>query len=139
VADARRPGGPVLPASDLFYPWSRVALGVVGLAAPGMVGRAFGIGNTPLAQVASRHIAARDLVAGVGMVLGRRHGRARGWYEAAALTDAIDAGIAAIAGATGKLPRKRALLVTLVAGGSAVSGLVAARQLPELGGGSRPS
>jgi hypothetical protein len=130
----------VPPGSDIAYAYSRIALGLIGLAAPGPVGRLFGLGDTPLATVAARHIAARDLVAGVGMVLGRRHGRARGWYEAAALTDALDAGIAVVAGATGVLPRGRALLVAVAAGGSAATGFLAARQLSEPGGApSRPS
>jgi len=109
------------------YAYGRVALGVMGIAAPGPVGRMFGIGDTPTARIAARHIAARDLVAGVGMVMGRRHGRARGWYEAAALTDVLDAAIAVVAGATGAMPRPRAALVTMLAGGSAAAGLVLAR------------
>lgn len=113
------------------YAYGRIALGVLGLVAPKPVGRLFGIGDAPLATVAARHIAARDLVAGVGMVLGGRHGRARGWYEAAAITDALDAGIAVVAGATGTLPARRAVLVTLLAGGSAATGWLLARQVDE--------
>jgi len=109
------------------YAYGRIALGTTGLLAPRPVGRAFGIGDDPRAAVAARHIAARDLVAGVGIVLGRRHGAARGWYEAAALTDLLDAGIAVIAGARGALPARRAALVALLAGGSAAVGMFLAR------------
>ena len=109
------------------YAYGRIALGVTGLVAPGPVGRMFGIGEGPRTRVAARHIAARDLVAGVGITLSRRHGNARGWYEAAALTDLIDAGIAIVAGATGALPARRAALVTVLAGGSAAVGFLLAQ------------
>lgn len=111
------------------YAYGRIALGLTALAAPGPVGQGFGIGNGPQARVAARHIGARDLVAGAGMVLGRRHGAARGWYEAAALTDLLDVGIAAVAGLRGAMPRRRAALVMVLAGGSAAVGMVLARRV----------
>jgi hypothetical protein len=130
VADgAGAAGAP--PGADAAYAYGRIALGGMGLVAPRPVGRLFGLGDSPAATVAARHIAARDLVAGVGMVMARRRGRARGWYEAAALTDAIDAGIAIVAGVTGALPRRRAALVALMAGGSAATGWLLARQFDE--------
>jgi uncharacterized membrane protein YeiH len=110
------------------YSYGRIVLGASGLLAPGPVGRAFGIGEGPLAQVAARHIAARDLVAGVGIVMADRRGRARGWYEAAALTDAIDAGVALVSGATGAMDRRRSLAVAVLAGASAATGMVLARR-----------
>lgn len=110
------------------YTYSRIALGITGLLAPGPVGQGFGLGTSPGARLAARHIAARDLVAGVGILRARQQGRARGWYQAAAATDAIDAAIAVLAGATGKLPPSRALLVTVLAGGSAATGFLLAGQ-----------
>jgi hypothetical protein len=98
------------------------------LAAPGIVARAFGLGDTPATRVAARHLAARDLVAGVGILLAERRGQARGWYEAAALVDAVDAGIALAAGRSGSMSPGRARLVAVLAGGSAAAGLVLARQ-----------
>lgn len=110
------------------YTYSRIALGVTGLLAPGPVGQGFGLGTSPGARLAARHIAARDLVAGAGILLARRRGHERAWYEAAAVTDAIDAAIAVVAGATGQLPVRRALLVTVLAGGSAATGFLLAGQ-----------
>jgi hypothetical protein len=110
------------------YGASRIVLGATGLVAPRAVGRAFGIGDTPTAAVAARHIAVRDLIAGTGIVIGARRGTARGWLEAAALTDALDAAVAVVAGATGALSRRRAALVVGLAGGSAVTGWSLARQ-----------
>jgi hypothetical protein len=110
------------------YTYSRIALGIAGLAAPGPVGQGFGIGTAPGSRLAARHLAARDLVAGVGILVGRRQGRPRGWYQAAAVTDAIDAAVAVVAGITGQLPARRALLVTVLAGGSAATGFLLAAQ-----------
>jgi hypothetical protein len=108
---------------------SRIVLGLVGLAAPGVVARAFGLVDSPSMRVAARHLAGRDLVGGLGIVMAARHDRARGWLEAAALVDGIDAAVAVVAGRQGAMPRGRARLVTLVAGGSAVTALALARQL----------
>lgn len=113
------------------YAYGRIVLGVTGIVAPGPVGTVFGIGATPQARVAARHIAARDLVAGMGMVLGRRRGKARGWYEAAALTDLLDVLVAVAAGRRGVLTRSRASLVVVLAGGSAAAGLLLARRVDE--------
>jgi hypothetical protein len=123
--------GHALGAAAHAYAYMRILLGCSGLVAPAPVGRLFGIGDSPTAKLASRHIAARDLVTGVGMVLGRRHGAARGWYEAAAVTDLIDASIAVAAGVTGALPRRRAAQVVVLAGGSAVTGFVLARAVDQ--------
>jgi hypothetical protein len=110
------------------YTYSRIALGITGLLAPGPVGQGFGLGTSPGARLAARHIAARDLVAGVGILQARKQGRPTGWYQAAAVTDAIDAAIAVVAGATGKLEPRRAFLVMVLAGGSAATGFLLAGQ-----------
>jgi hypothetical protein len=124
------------PLADA-YTYTRIALGVTGLVAPGPVGQGFGLGTSPGARLAARHIAARDLVAGAGILVARRRGRGRGWYQAAAATDAVDAVIAVVAGVTGQLPARRAALVTVLAGGSAVVGFLLAGQAP--GQASSPS
>src|SRR5690606_14815954 len=101
--------------------------GAAALVAPAPVSRAFGLGDGPTARTAGRYLGGRDLATGLGMVLGARHGSARGWFEAAALIDFIDAGTTVIAGTTGAMPRGRAALVTLVAAGSGATALYLAR------------
>lgn len=110
---------------------SRIALGATALVAPGPVCRAFGLDDGPKARLAGRYLGGRDLTTGVGMVLADRHGSARGWFEAAALIDLIDAGATIVAGATGAMPRRRALAVTLVAAGSAALAAALARRVDE--------
>ncbi len=116
------------------YAYGRILLGVTALVAPGPVGRGFGIGGEN--RLAGRYIGGRDLVAGVGMVLARRRGRARGWYEAAALVDLLDAAITTAAGARGAMPRGRAALVTVLALSSAATGMLIARAESEATTGS---
>ncbi len=126
---------PTTPAAAVgladAYAYGRVALGVTALVAPGPLGRGFGIGAGPQARLAARHIGARDLVAGLGMVLGRRHGRARGWYEAAAMIDVLDLAIVAWAARRRAMAPGRAVAVMALAGASAAAGMVLARQVDE--------
>jgi hypothetical protein len=111
------------------YAYTRIALGAVALVAPGPVGQGFGIGADN--RAAARYLGGRDLVAGIGMVLGRHHGRARGWYEAAAVTDAIDAAVTVVAGARGAIPARRAALIAVLALGSAGLGMLLAQTVDE--------
>jgi hypothetical protein len=106
---------------------TRIALGVTALVAPGPVSQAFGLGDGPTARLAGRYLGGRDLATGVGMVLADRHGSARGWFEAAALVDFLDAGATVLAATRGVIPVGRAALVTLVASGSGAMALYLAR------------
>lgn len=106
---------------------TRIALGATALVAPGLVSRAFGLGEGPTARLAGRYLGGRDLSTGVGMVLADRHGSARGWFEAAALIDFIDAGATVVAASRGAMPVGRAVVVTIVASGSGALALYLAR------------
>ncbi|HSK97578.1 MAG TPA: hypothetical protein VK891_13240 [Euzebyales bacterium] len=109
----------------------RIAIGVVATVAPTAAGR-FQFGSAPPAQtLAIRMLGARDLGLGLGALLAARHGSAavRGWAEAGALADAVDA--VALAGAGRRAGVRAARLTTLVAGSSAVCSLWAARRLTD--------
>lgn len=108
---------------------SRIALGAAALVAPAPVSRAFGLGDGHASRLAGRYLGGRDLTTGVGMLLADRHGSARGWFEAAALIDFIDAAATVLAGLTGAMPRGRAAVVTLVAAGSGATALALAQQV----------
>jgi hypothetical protein len=109
------------------YACSRIALGVTALVAPGPVSKGFGIGTGPGAVLAGRYLGCRDLVTGVGMLLGQRHGSARGWYEAAAAIDLGDALITVAGAARGHMPIPQAVGVTILALGSSAVGFALAR------------
>jgi hypothetical protein len=109
---------------------ARIAIGVGATLAPALVTRLqFGT-DTPAQRVTVRMLGARDLALGIGALLAARHGSAglRGWVEAGALADGVDA--LAFLGAGRDAARVRALTV-LVAGGSAVVSAWAARALPD--------
>jgi hypothetical protein len=78
----------------------RIAIGVVSLLAPGVVGRAMtgrdgAIGGTRLFV---RMVGARDLGLGLGVLLALDRGApVRGWLEASAVVDGIDAGACLLA------------------------------------------
>ena len=78
----------------------RIAIGVVSLLAPGLVGRAMtgrdgARGGTALFV---RMVGARDLGLGLGLLLALDRGApVRGWLEASAVVDAIDAGACLLA------------------------------------------
>jgi hypothetical protein len=109
------------------YALSRIALGVTALVAPAPVSRGFGIGTGPGATLAGRYLGCRDLVTGIGMVLGQRHGSARGWYEAAAAIDLGDAAITVVGAVRGHMPVLQAAGVTVLALGSSAVGFTLAR------------
>lgn len=109
---------------------ARVALGIGATLAPGLVARLqFGT-DTPSLRVTMRMLGARDLALGVGALLAARHGSKglRGWVEAGALADGVDA-LAFLGGGRGAT-RRRAL-TTLIAGGSATVSAWAARALSD--------
>jgi hypothetical protein len=71
----------------------RIAIGVVSLLAPGLVGRTMsgrgGSGGDP--SLFARMVGARDLGLGLGMLSALDRGApVRGWLEASALVDGID-------------------------------------------------
>jgi hypothetical protein len=78
----------------------RIAIGVVSLLAPGLVGRAMtgregAMGGTALFV---RMVGARDLGLGLGLLLALDRGApVRGWLEASAVVDGIDAGACLLA------------------------------------------
>ena len=71
----------------------RVAIGVVSLLAPGLVGRTLtgrdgSASGTPLF---ARMVGARDLAVGLGLLVALNRGApVRGWLEASAVVDGID-------------------------------------------------
>ena len=108
---------------------ARIAIGVVATAAP-RAGARFQFGAaTPAQAVTLRMLGARDLGLGIGALLAARHGSAglRGWAEAGALADAVDALAFLRDGpaASARGPR----LTALVAAGSAACSVWAARHL----------
>lgn len=119
----------------------RMALGASALIAPTPVSRAFGLAGGPSSRVSGRYLGGRDFATGLGMLLAGRHGSARGWFEAAALIDFIDAGATVIAGTRGTMPTRRAALVTALAAASGATALYLARtaDADEPGDGPEPT
>jgi hypothetical protein len=71
----------------------RLAFGVIGMAAPGIMVRAMSRSKRPQGAEAvfTRMWAARDLAMGLGVVVALDHGTpVRGWLEASATADASD-------------------------------------------------
>jgi hypothetical protein len=112
------------------YALSRIALGVTALVAPRPVSKSFGLGSGSGTTLAGRYLGCRDLVTGVGMVLGQRHGSARGWYEAAAAIDLGDALITIAGAVRGHMPAAHAAAVATLALSSSAVGFALARSEP---------
>jgi hypothetical protein len=73
----------------------RIAIGVMSLLAPGLVGRTMTgpDGATGATRLFARVAGARDLGLGLGVLLAMDRGApVRGWLEASAVVDGIDAG-----------------------------------------------
>jgi hypothetical protein len=78
----------------------RVALGVISLLGPGLVGRTMTgpEGGTGGMRLLVRMVGARDLGLGLGVLLALDRGApVRGWLEASAVVDGIDAGACLLA------------------------------------------
>ena len=78
----------------------RVALGVVSLLAPGIVGRTMTgrDGSAGGTRLFARMVGARDLGLGLGLLIAlNRDAPVRGWLEASAVVDGIDAGACLLA------------------------------------------
>jgi hypothetical protein len=72
----------------------RIAIGVVSLLAPGFVGRTMTVrgGSEGGTRLFARMVGARDLGLGLGLLLALKRGApVRGWHEASAVVDGIDA------------------------------------------------
>ena len=72
----------------------RIAIGVVSLVAPGLVGRAMTNrdGSEGGTRLFARMVGARDLGLGLGLLIALNRGApVRGWLEASAVVDGIDA------------------------------------------------
>src|SRR5215211_144211 len=72
----------------------RIAIGVVSLLAPGLVGRTMTRpdGSEGSTRLFARMVGARDLSLGLGLQIALDRGApVRGWLEASALVDALDA------------------------------------------------
>lgn len=114
----------VLDVAVIATGGARAALGATALVAPRLVSRAFGISGD---VEAARYLGGRDLVAGIGILLGHRRGRARGWLEAAAMIDAVDTMVTLIAAGRGRIAPGRAVAVAAVAGSGAATAALLAR------------
>jgi hypothetical protein len=78
----------------------RIAIGVVSLLAPGVVGRAMTDrdGATGGTRLFARMVGARDLGLGLGVLVALDRGApVRGWLEVSAVVDGIDAGACLLA------------------------------------------
>jgi hypothetical protein len=78
----------------------RIAIAVASLLAPGLVGRtmAGADGVSGATRLFARMVGARDLGLGLGVLLALDRGAPlRGWLEASALVDGIDAGACLLA------------------------------------------
>ncbi|HSJ43637.1 MAG TPA: hypothetical protein VK923_03015 [Euzebyales bacterium] len=109
---------------------ARVAIGVGATLSPRLVSRLqFGT-TSPAQTITVRMLGARDLALGLGALLAARHGSSglRGWVEAGALADGVDA-LAILRG--GPAASRRRGLTVLVAGGSAAVSVWAARILAD--------
>jgi hypothetical protein len=72
----------------------RIAIGVVSLLAPGLVGRAMigPAGDSGGTRLLLRVVGARDLALGIGVLAGLDRGApVRGWLRASAVADGLDA------------------------------------------------
>jgi hypothetical protein len=74
--------------------FGRIAIGVLSLLAPGLVGRAMVStdGDSGGTRLLLRVVGARDLTLGVGVLVAlERNGPVRGWHQASAVVDGLDA------------------------------------------------
>ena len=78
----------------------RIAIGVISLLAPGLVGRLMTgrDGTTGGSRLFARMVGARDLGLGLGVLVALDRGApVRGWLEVSAVVDGIDAGACVLA------------------------------------------
>jgi len=118
-------GGP--SKHNLGISAGRLAVGLGALAAPGAAGKLMGAELDGPGRLLMRLFGGRDAVLGLGQMLAERHGTARGWYEAGAVVDLIDAGAIAAAMVRGDVKRGYGIAWTVFAILAAAGGLMAAR------------
>jgi len=109
---------------------ARAINGLVMLAVPGIAGRVlFGkAGAQPVARATLRLVGVRDLVLGVGAITTlKEHTMDAEWVGMGAVADAVDGAVSLL---TPGLPL-RTRFVSLVGGGAAAVGIVAARALAD--------
>jgi hypothetical protein len=106
----------------------RMAVGAALIVAPGLAARRW-IGyqaEHPAVKVLTRALGARDFALGLGAAVALDRGApARGWFEAAALSDAMD--LMATLAARDSIPHGARKVVTMIAGGSLLAGVALAR------------
>ena len=108
----------------------RAVNGLVLLAVPGVVGRAvFGrAGREPATRALLRLVGIRDLVLGIGAITTlKEHTMDAEWVGMGAVADAVDGVVSLVTPRIGG----RARLVSVVGGGAAAVGLLAARALAD--------
>ena len=109
---------------------ARAINGLVMLAVPGLMGRlVFGsAGAQPVTRATMRLVGVRDLVLGVGAITTlKEHTMDAEWVGMGAVADAVDGAVSLL---TPGLPL-RTRFVSLLGGGAAAVGLVAARALAD--------
>ncbi len=109
---------------------ARAINGLVMLAVPGLVGRVvFGPnGGQPVARATLRLVGVRDLVLGVGAITTLKEQTMDAeWVGMGAVADAVDGAVSLL---TPGLPL-RTRFVSLIGGGAAAVGLIAARALAD--------
>lgn len=116
----------------LSHARGRMAVGAALVLAPGLAGSRW-IGDDasrPAVKVLSRALGVRDFALGLGIAVALdRGGPARGWLEAAALSDAVDLVATLVAGDS--IPPASRKAVALVAGGSMLGCAALSRTVDE--------
>jgi hypothetical protein len=102
----------------------RIGLGVAFTLAPGLALRVWpgdGSHEHAVSRFLARSTGGRDLAIGIGTLVAlSKDTPVRGWLEAGMLADAVDA--VAVLGVARSVPRSRALLAFVAAGGAVVAG-----------------
>jgi hypothetical protein len=110
----------------------RMAVGVALMVAPGFAGGRW-IGDQaghPAVKVVTRALGVRDFALGLGAAIAIDRGvPARGWFEAAALSDVVDLGATLMAGDS--IPDRARKAVVVIAGASALVCAGLARMVDE--------
>jgi hypothetical protein len=101
------------------YAITRVAIGVIEVALPGVTRRRIGLPDDAVGRFDQRLVGARDVALGGGILAGRLRGSARHWYTACAAVDAVDGLAFAALAARGHVGKGRGALGLALGLGSA--------------------
>ncbi|ARS89741.1 hypothetical protein [Natrarchaeobaculum aegyptiacum] len=117
----------IVESASRLLPWFRVVFGTIGLLAPRVLGRWYGLSTTdgPPA-VALRYACIRALGLGIGQVT-TAGDRRRDWDRVALLVDVLDTLMLTHAAATGRIRTRSALVMLSGTVSGAVVGLLAWR------------